>query len=276
MEDMRSLDRIRFIVSDMDGTLLDSRGQLPAGLFQAVECLKELGIIFAIASGRSYPTLAWQFEDCPCDITYICENGANIVKEKKKIFTHGMDRQQTMFLDRFCSEIEGIYLIFSGPDHAYVKDQTPDQIKKFIDHYYKSVICVPDAGDIPEPVCKLTIYDPIDAETHSIPRLKELKSPFRISLDGHIWANITLEGTGKEKGVAFIQGKYGISEEETMIFGDYLNDREMLKKAYYSCAMANSHPDILQECRFHIPSNDEQGVMQVLDRVLAARGVRRA
>ena len=84
MEDMRSLDRIRFIVSDMDGTLLDSRGQLPAGLFQAVECLKELGIIFAIASGRSYPTLAWQFEDCPCDITYICENGANIVKEKKK------------------------------------------------------------------------------------------------------------------------------------------------------------------------------------------------
>jgi hydroxymethylpyrimidine pyrophosphatase-like HAD family hydrolase len=41
-----------------------------------------------------------------------------------------------------------------------------------------------------------------------------------------------------------IQKRFGIKTDETMAFGDYLNDLEMLQQAGYSFAMANAHPDI--------------------------------
>ena len=65
-----------------------------------------------------------------------------------------------------------------------------------------------------------------------------------------------------------LQKKFGISFEETMIFGDYFNDLEMLQKGYYSYSMANAHPDIRNVARFAAKSNDENGVVVVLEEVL--------
>ena len=45
---------IRLIAADMDGTLLDSRKQLPEGLFPLVRALHERGVRFAPASGASF------------------------------------------------------------------------------------------------------------------------------------------------------------------------------------------------------------------------------
>ena len=47
---------IRLIAADMDGTLLDSRKQLPEGLFPLVRALHERGVRFAPASGRQFYT----------------------------------------------------------------------------------------------------------------------------------------------------------------------------------------------------------------------------
>ena len=41
-----------------------------------------------------------------------------------------------------------------------------------------------------------------------------------------------------------IQKKFNISKKETMVFGDYLNDLEMMENAYYSYAMKNGHEKI--------------------------------
>ena len=76
--------------------------------------------------------------------------------------------------------------------------------------------------------------------------------------------------SGVNKGAALrtIQEKLGISREETMSFGDYLNDYELLLEAKESYAMANAH-DKLKEIAAHIaPSNREQGVMRVIRREL--------
>ena len=43
---------IRLIAADMDGTLLDSRSRLPAGIFPMIRELTGQGIRFVIASGR--------------------------------------------------------------------------------------------------------------------------------------------------------------------------------------------------------------------------------
>ncbi|WP_353717780.1 HAD hydrolase family protein [Dyadobacter sp. 676] len=64
-----------------------------------------------------------------------------------------------------------------------------------------------------------------------------------------------------------LQEKFRITAGQTMVFGDYLNDLEMLEKAHYSYAMANAHPDIKKIARFIAKSNDENGVVEVLSEI---------
>ena len=47
---------IKFIATDLDGTLLDGERKLPAEIFPLVEQLHACGVLFAPASGRQYET----------------------------------------------------------------------------------------------------------------------------------------------------------------------------------------------------------------------------
>ena len=69
-----------------------------------------------------------------------------------------------------------------------------------------------------------------------------------------------------------VQQKLGISKEETMVFGDFNNDLEMLACADYSFAMENAHPNVKKIANYSTKSNDEFGVEFVLEQLLKAKG----
>lgn len=68
------------------------------------------------------------------------------------------------------------------------------------------------------------------------------------------------------KGIALnkIKEKLNIEHKETMVFGDYLNDYEMMDSAYYSYAMENAHPKLKEKARFIAPKNTKNGVIEVI------------
>ena len=53
----------------------------------------------------------------------------------------------------------------------------------------------------------------------------------------------------KGRAMNVVQKKFGISLQETMVFGDYLNDLEMMQQASFSYAMENANPDIIKAAR---------------------------
>ena len=65
-----------------------------------------------------------------------------------------------------------------------------------------------------------------------------------------------------------LQKQLGISPDECMAFGDYLNDLELMQAVTHSYAMANAHPDLKAVCRYTAPSNDEDGVVRTIRQVL--------
>ena len=71
---------------------------------------------------------------------------------------------------------------------------------------------------------------------------------------------------GVNKGVAvkLLQESLGISPKETMVFGDQLNDMEMLSQAYYSYAVGNARPEVRAAARFQTDINVRDGVLKVL------------
>ena len=78
---------------------------------------------------------------------------------------------------------------------------------------------------------------------------------------------------GINKGVAIseVQELLNIDYNETMVFGDYLNDLEMMSSAYHSYAMANAHDDLKKAARYIAKSNDDNGVVQAIKKLLSKR-----
>lgn len=70
--------------------------------------------------------------------------------------------------------------------------------------------------------------------------------------------------TSKGAAIEHFQNTLGFSFEETMSFGDYLNDLEMLQESYYSYAMENAHQKIKETARFIAPSKKDGGVFTVI------------
>lgn len=73
---------------------------------------------------------------------------------------------------------------------------------------------------------------------------------------------------GKGSAVKVLQNKQGVSSEETMVFGDSLNDASMSEYSKYSIVMRNGDRELKDIFSYQIGSNDEQLVFDVLEEVL--------
>ena len=117
-------------------------------------------------------------------------------------------------------------------------------------------------------ICKIAIFDTEDAQINTYMHVKHLNDSFKVSLSGHQWVDIMNPTVNKGEAMRLIQKKYNISYDETMAFGDYLNDYEMMQTCYYSYAMENAHEDLKAICNFNAPSDDEFGVITTIEHFL--------
>ena len=77
------LSKVKMVVSDMDGTLLNSNHEVSTRFFELFEELKKRNILFVAASGRQYASIVQKLEPIKNEILVIAENGA-LVKDKEK------------------------------------------------------------------------------------------------------------------------------------------------------------------------------------------------
>lgn len=66
------------------------------------------------------------------------------------------------------------------------------------------------------------------------------------------------------RGREAVAGESGDCTEETIAFGDQLNDIEMLGRAYYSFAIGNARPEVKEAARFEADTNVRDGVLKIL------------
>ena len=95
--------------------------------------------------------------------------------------------------------------------------------------------------------------------------MQQFADEFSLVLSGDGWVDLTGKGISKGYGLERVCRHYGITMEETIVFGDYLNDLDMLRLTPNSYAMANAHQEVKKACmnvtRF---TNNEDGVVREL------------
>ena len=109
---------IRFIASDVDGTLVNDEKAIPEDAIEAIRAARESGIRVAIASGRAWNEMNDVIGKLPCLRYFMCTNGAYVMDkdENRSLFHVNFDKEQALYLLRKLLTY-GVYV------EAYVKDQ---------------------------------------------------------------------------------------------------------------------------------------------------------
>ncbi|BDV31729.1 Cof-type HAD-IIB family hydrolase [Microbacterium terricola] len=267
---------IRLIAADMDGTLLRPDGVIPDRLWALLERLHERGIAFAPASGRQLATLQRMFGGVEVELDYIAENGAYVVRGDVEISSDALDPALVAtVVTRLRSLVAAgelhAGLVLCGKRSAHIED-TGAVFHAEVEKYYEKLEITDDLLAVDDQVLKLAIYDFDGGEGHTAPAFDDLAASHQVVVSGQHWVDIMNATVDKGIALRTLQRALGITPAQTMAFGDYLNDLELLRAADWSYAMSNAHPDVLAAARHHAPSNAEEGVISIVEAFLDGDG----
>ena len=261
---------IKLILSDMDGTLLDEAGNMPAGFDDVMAQLHERGVMFAPASGRQYQSLVESFPEYADKFLFISDNGTMVRQHGQEIFSNVIERQNALRLIDSVNEIDGIYNVFCGKKKAYMlKGKHPEKYFDELQKYFRELELVDDFAAVDDDPIKVSFFTAgADADTKIFPLFVQEQANMQVVLASAYWVDITNKGANKGMAVRKVQDRLGIGFEECAAFGDYMNDKEMLESVYYSYAMDNAYPDIKEIARFTTKSNAENGVLWQIEQLI--------
>ncbi len=254
---------IKFIATDMDGTLLNKHNEIHEEFFEIFEKLENKNITFAAASGRQYFNLAKRFEAIKDRMMFIAENGTFVVYKGEELFINALDKNVAIELIEIGRKIDNANVILCGKKAAYIENDNVDFVKE-VQKYYERYEIVEDINEVEDDILKVTICDFSGSQNNSNSYYNDYRETLQVTVSGEIWLDITAKGANKGVAIKALQEKLGITFDETMVFGDYLNDLEMMEVAYHSYAMENAHEDLKKVARFTAKSNDENGVVEAI------------
>eukprot|EP01041_Mallomonas_annulata_P000577 gene577-1108_t len=277
-------DNFKNIFSDMDGTLLRNSHTLSPRTRDAIKNAVDLGINFFPATGRSRPSLARCFDESflslfggPNNLPGVYQQGLMVYdRSGKLIFERLVDPTVVDAVEIFCASLsEKPGLVAYNEDRVFCRHMSVHT--ECLLNYRDSV---PEA--FPEGLYKLrksgmSMHKLIIM--HDPPVLQQMRPLLEVCLGDS--ATITqavpnmLEvlpyGASKGDGVMKLLQHYSLSSDQTLVFGDGENDIEMFEAVHTGAAVQNANEKLKQVADLIIPSNEEDGVAQVLEHILRLR-----
>jgi len=258
---------IKLVAVDMDGTFLDGDGQIPEASWAVIAQLQERGIAFVPASGRQFETLRTQFGRLG-EIPIIAENGTVVMDGDRELYSNVIDPAAVAMMVDTVREQAALDagVVVCGRRTAYV-ERSDEAFARAIAPYYRAVQVVEDLHQVDDDIIKMAV----NVGTGKVQAMADaLRLPLQVVVSGSHWVDAMNHGVHKGLALERLQEALSISPEQTVVFGDYPNDLEMLGRAHYSFAMANAHPLVAEAANFTAPANTENGVLQVLSAYLGS------
>ena len=270
--------RPKLILTDLDGTLLREDKSLSPANRAALEWAAAQGAEIVVSTGRLYTGIPQELRDLPFLRYFILMNGAKVY-----------DRQTGQTLGR--AEIPwttaDAVIDFLEPLNCSVDCFQNDRgmmARKYYDHLEQYVIHPPSFNLVKQTrspvddlrnavlagggsVQKFHAYFPdltlrpkvMEQIQYAFPTLVQ-----SISMPANLELNA--QDATKGNGLLTLCRCLGIDPKEAAAFGDGTNDISMLAAAGVGVSMANGTPETLAAAALIAPSNEEDGVAQILSR----------
>ena len=269
-----NLEKVKLVVSDMDGTLLNTKGEVSHLFFEQFKILKKHNIQFVAASGRQYNSIVDKLSVIKDEIYVIAENGGLIKKGNDLLQVNALAPEKIKKAIPILRGIKDTNIVLCGKSSAFIESKNQDFINLF-QEYYHSYQIVDDLMEIAsdEEFLKIAVYHFNSSETYIYPVVKDFKDEILIKISGKNWLDISETKANKGNALREVQKRLNITKEETLVFGDYHNDLEMLQEATFSFAMGNAHQDVKNTANFSTDTNNNNGVEKILQELILKRTI---
>ncbi len=259
-----STPEIKALFFDIDGTLAcSSTHQIPVQHIESFQALHEKGYLLFTATGRDLliPEEAEILEPLlPYLSGFIDVNGQHCaLADGTEISSHPLDDEDFFHLRSGC-EAHHISMLYRRGHTNYLTELT-EHVKRYWNHM-----------GLPIPEIR-----PMDPGYHEVPKLCIHASPEEEAawLTPHIhhtWTaritedmiDIIPEGIGKSSGIREVCDYFGIRIEQTMAFGDGMNDLDMIRAAGIGVAMVSGKEIVKKYASFVTASPEEGGITLAL------------
>ena len=278
---------IRLLAIDIDGTLLDSRGRLPAVHRDALIEASALGVEVALVTGRAFHFAAPVAELLPIPLTLIVNNGA-VVKHTDGTtrLRHVLSRDAARrILDGTRHLEDSVAIVFDRLDDRQIVFERMDWSHPSRRGYYEKNKAF--IANTPAPLRDALTEDPIQVMFNgSVEPMRALVASLRamphadqftVAITEYVprdFSLVDVNGAGCSKGTTLARWaeRQGIAAAEVMAVGDNLNDIEMLDFAGTAYVMGNATDAIKSRGYRPTGSNDQDGLATAIREAIPPLG----
>ena len=248
----------KFLFFDVDGTLYNHDKVIPSSTLEALKIAKDNGHEIAIATGRAPFMIKSLLEELNIH-TYVSFNGQYVVYNDEVIFTDGVPNESLSKIIEFGNArnepvvfLDDVQMIASigGNEEIAASLATLKYPYPSIDATYY----------LNKPVYQTLIFTDEEGE-------KEYSKQFpdvQLVRWHPVSCDILPKNGSKARGIQKLQQFAQIPLEDIYVFGDGLNDVEMLSYVPNSVAMGNGHPKAKETAKYVTNHVDENGIYNAL------------
>ncbi|MGP0566624.1 MULTISPECIES: HAD family hydrolase [unclassified Nitrospina] len=269
-------------VSDLDGTLLDPHSEFSAESTDRLNRLIDDGLMFTIATARSYESTHPILSEVNLEIPVILFNGVYLTDfhsgrnlELCDFIPHNVVHSMIQMVDHL-SDDPFVYAygsqnrlyyrnVTNHGSQEYLKSLEGDGRLHRVEHYeFLENEAIAGFLLIDTPEALQPVHDTL---LRQFPRELNLYFAEDIAHPGYYWLQAFHKKANKGSMLDQLAEQLGIPMNRVVVFGDYLNDLEMFKIAGKSIAVANALPEVKQAAHEVIGSNAEGAVLNYLETV---------
>lgn len=265
---------IRFVVSDVDGTLVDHDKRLRPATIDAVRRVQDAGIGFTIISARPPSGVEPIADALRLDTPIGAFNGGTVFRRGGEVMEQHLVPAEVGrgMIELADGSDADVWVFADGRWYAStLGNPHTDRERKSAN---QEPVIVSDFGELATRAGKITFVsdDP--------PVLQRILEQGRDRYGGQAtiansqtyYLDVTALAANKGAGVEALARAAGVSLDEVMVLGDMRNDLPMLTRGGLAAVMGQAPPDVKEVADWVVASNDDDGVAQALDRLLAERG----
>ncbi len=271
-------DNVKFrgslLAFDVDGTLLNSQGQLTERTVTAISSARDKGATVILATGRSWSELQYVIDAIP-DIEYaICTNGLEAYNRLGEVlYTEQIQPDLARELVTIIrSSIHGVAIGAGIGSELFAEPKVIEGLVPGIE--ITSDRLVDDIAQVlTSDVRDLLIYHPsyVNKLDDLFTKVKDVIIDDRVDIvySGLPMIEIVPAGSGKGTCLAWLAQQLELKQENVFAFGDGMNDLSMLQWAGTGIAMGQSHQRVKASADLIIGSVDEEGIAEWIENNLS-------
>lgn len=280
---------IKFIASDMDGTLLNSDHDIDKETVEAIKRAEEAGMTFAISTGREYESVKGLLEKHNLKVECVLSNGAeyrdedgnileviNIKEESAKKIIELLDKHHLsarIFTDKgiFTTSTEEEALkeiIFRTM--SFNPGISEDEAREVAENlgFFTCLQYIDDVEEFFKGGVEVRKFVAFHNDIEIIDTMKKVLSEIDgLAISSSFRDNIEITDINAQKGIILerITAKKGLANNEVMILGDSFNDYSMFEIFEESVAMKNAIDEVKAIAKYITAANDDLGVAKAIN-----------